>query len=90
MKSLDVHGSIQSEAQVKINSFIKEGFITRQHAIVVIHGNGKQVLQKLTHKICTQNKYVDRFEYAPPQFGGTGATIIYMKKRGVNGKIIGV
>ncbi len=86
MKSLDIHGRIGSEAEVLVRSFIKECYKTRSGHAVIIHGNGKFILQKKTHEILSSSEYVKDFEYAPPQFGGTGATIFYLKPLGLNKK----
>ncbi len=82
MKSLDIHGRIASEAEVLVRNFIKECYITRSGYAVIIHGNGQYILQKKTHAILSESKYVKDFEYAPPQFGGTGATIFNLNPRG--------
>ncbi len=86
MKALDIHGKIASEAEVLVRSFIKQSYNTRSQQVCIIHGNGKFILQKTVHKILSESKYVERFEYAPPQFGGTGATIIYLEKKGYKWK----
>lgn len=83
MKSLDIHGKITSEAEVLIRNFIKECYITRSGHAVIIHGNGKYILQKKTHEILSESKYIKSFEYAPPQFGGTGATIFNLNPKGI-------
>lgn len=88
MKQIDVHGCIKSEATIKVRVFIKECFLHSEYFCLIIHGTGKHVLQKATHEICEESKYVDHYEYAPPQLGGAGATLIYLKKRGLHGEII--
>lgn len=90
MKTLDVHGDLRSEASLKISAFIKEGFNSREYFILIIHGQGKYVLKEETVKICENSKYVARFEAAPPQLGGSGATLVYLQKRGIRGQIIDI
>jgi DNA mismatch repair protein MutS2 len=84
MEKIDIHGLIASEAEIKINLFIKESYIHRRYFILIIHGTGRHVLLRLVHKLARDSIYVDRYEFAPPNMGGTGATILYMNKRGMN------
>ena len=84
MRSLDIHGLYKTEAQIEVELFLKESFEHRQYFVLIIHGFGKDVLRELTHNICSSSKYVEKFEYAPPNIGGAGATMVYLKKKGVN------
>ena len=84
MKSIDIHGLYKSEAQIEIELFLKESFEHRQYFILIIHGYGKDVLRELTHNVCSTSKYVEKFEPAPPNLGGGGATLVYLKKKGLN------
>ncbi len=82
MKALDIHGKIASEAEVLVRSFIRQSYNTRSQQVCIIHGNGKFILKNTVHRILSESKYVASFEFAPPQFGGTGATIVYLEKKG--------
>ena len=62
MRSIDVHGCIKVEAEVKIRSFIKECYQNREYFALIIHGSGLHVLQKATHKICDESKYIEKYE----------------------------
>lgn len=88
MKKLDIHSCLASEAEIKIKSFLLECFNHRQYFGLIIHGFGKKILMNLTRRMCNESKYVSYIEIAPPQIGGAGATLVYFKKRGVDGKII--
>lgn len=79
MIKLDLHGRNQDEARILIESFIKESYETRQYFVCIIHGVGQNILSKLTWQILANNEYVRNYEFAPPQFGGAGATIVYLK-----------
>lgn len=83
MKTLDIHGNITSEATIKVKAFLKEAFNSREYFVLIIHGQGKFILQKEVVKICKSSIYVDRYELAPPQIGGAGATLIYLKRKGI-------
>lgn len=80
MKTLDLHGCIKSEAEVKTKAFLKENFLHRNYHALIIHGTGKKILKNTVHELCEQSPYVKTFEYAPPQIGGVGATLVYFNK----------
>lgn len=84
MEKLDIHGSIKSVAQIQVTTFIRESYLCRRYFVLIIHGGGKQVLRIATHEILKTSQYVERFELAPPNLGGAGATLVYMKKRGMD------
>ena len=84
MEKIDIHGLITSEAEIKIQLFIRESYLCRRFFCLIIHGTGQHVLQRLVHKMAAESHYVEKFEYAPPNLGGVGATILYMKKRGMD------
>ncbi len=85
MKKLDIHGCIKSEAIIKVNAFLKENYRHRNYHALIIHGTGKKVLSKTVQELCEESPYVLDFEYAPPQIGGVGATIVYLAKE-INGR----
>ncbi len=80
MKTLDLHGCIKSEAIVKTNAFLKENYKHRNYHALIIHGTGKKVILNCVHELCEESKFVSSFEFAPPQIGGVGATLVYFKK----------
>ncbi len=82
MKILDIHGKIASESEILVRSFIKQSFNTRSQQVCIVHGNGKYILKETVHRVLSESNYVESFEFAPPQFGGTGATIVYLEKKG--------
>ena len=79
MKQLDLHGKNSFESEVLINLFLKEAFINKEYFICIIHGHGTMVLLRKTREILRDSKFVKSYEFAPQNYGGTGATIVYIK-----------
>ena len=48
-------------------------------AILIIHGKGSGLLRKGVHVFLTTHPLVERFELAPPNDGGIGVTIAYLR-----------
>lgn len=84
MYKIDIHGQLEIEAYVILESDIKQAYELKEAKILVIHGHGSYILQQMVHKLAIENELVINFEYAPFNLGSTGATIIYLKKRGIN------
>ena len=88
MKSIDIHGYLRSEGELQLVGFVKESYLNREFFILIIHGVGQGILKEMVHANLKKNKYVEKFEIAPPQIGGSGATLCYLKKRGYGAKTI--
>lgn len=83
MKQLDLHGKNRYEAKILIESFIYESYCQKEYFICVIHGYGLNIMYQTLKEILGDKKYqqyIDYYEFAPPQYGGSGSTIIYLKK----------
>ncbi len=81
MKNIDIHGRIKSEAYIDIEAFIKESYLNHEYHILIIHGIGKNILSNMVHDFCKKSEYIQKYELAPIQLGGAGATLIYLKRR---------
>ena len=47
----------------------------------IIHGKGIGSLRRMVHSILAESQMVSSFALDHPQYGGWGATIVYLKKR---------
>lgn len=79
MKTYDVHGLNKTQVEVVVPSYIKECFKTNEYHFLIIHGYGKQVLSETVKNILAKSIYVKSYEMAPPNIGGAGATLVYLK-----------
>lgn len=59
---LDLHGEVSDIAKVLINEFIEDCYKTKKKEAVIVHGIGKNILQKATKDTLKKNKYVEDFK----------------------------
>ena len=67
------------EARDKLDKFLDDAFLARLAMVRVIHGHGMGVLRRTVREVLESSPHIDRFEAAPPNQGGTGATLAYLK-----------
>lgn len=77
---LDLHGIKPSEIKEVIPEYLR---LCREKGILevrIVHGKGIGNLRRTVHSILTQVPAVISFNLGRPEFGGWGATIVYLKK----------
>ena len=75
--TFDVRGNRISEAEQQLETAIAE-FVPIGGAIWIIHGKGTGKLRLGVHELLTRSPYIERFELAPQNDGGSGVTIAYL------------
>jgi DNA mismatch repair protein MutS2 len=75
--TIDLRGKRISEAESELDRML--GQIHDFGAIWIIHGKGTGQLRKGVHEFLTNHPLVERFELAPPNDGGIGVTIAYLR-----------
>ncbi|CAD5940179.1 Endonuclease MutS2 [Planktothrix agardhii] len=75
--TIDLRGKRTSEAESELDRML--GQIHDFGAIWIIHGKGTGQLRKGVHEFLTNHPLVERFELAPPNDGGIGVTIAYLR-----------
>jgi len=73
---LDLHGLDKEYSRILINDFIQDNYKLKNKIILIIHGIGKGILQKETHKVLKRNKYVEN--YYLDNFN-VGQTVVILK-----------
>ncbi len=81
MEQLDLHGNNRYEAPVLIQGFLKENYYKKSYFVCIIPGFGNNIMQQIVRYELSINKYVKSYELAPPQYGGAGAIIVYLKDK---------
>ncbi|MBN1352865.1 Smr/MutS family protein [candidate division KSB1 bacterium] len=76
---LDLHGFFPEQVPEMLDEFIKNALELRLYRLRIIHGKGKSKLKWLVHKTLENDPRVASFGDAPPESGGWGATIVYLK-----------
>jgi DNA mismatch repair protein MutS2 len=73
---LNVIGLTADEAVQRVDKFLDESFLAGVQSIRIIHGHGKGILRRAIADLLTGHPQVSRFQPAPPNQGGTGATVV--------------
>ena len=68
------------EAMDKMDGYMDEARLHGLTSFRIIHGDGSGALRKAVQERLKRNKYVDSYRIGMPQEGGTGATVVEMKK----------
>jgi DNA mismatch repair protein MutS2 len=77
---LNVIGLTADEAVDRVDKFLDDAFLAGAENVRIIHGHGKGILRRAIAKHLTNHPQVDRFQLAPPNQGGGGATFVELKK----------
>jgi DNA mismatch repair protein MutS2 len=75
-----VIGMTSDEATERVDKFLDEAFLAGTESVRIIHGHGKGILRKAIAKLLTGHPQVEKFQLAPPQQGGSGATLVEIRK----------
>ncbi|KRM13449.1 endonuclease MutS2 [Paucilactobacillus suebicus] len=75
---LDLRGHRYEAAMNEVEQFIDHAILNNLPSVTIIHGKGTGALRKGTHEYLQSNPRVKSFEYAAPNAGGDGATIVFL------------
>ncbi len=73
---LDLRGHRYEQAMSELSAFIDHALLNNLSSITIIHGKGTGALRKGTQEYLRSNPRVKSFDYAAPNNGGDGATIV--------------
>jgi DNA mismatch repair protein MutS2 len=74
---LDLRGKRYEQAMNELANFIDHALLNNLSPVTIIHGKGTGALRKGTQQYLAGNPRVKSFNYAAPNAGGDGATIVY-------------
>lgn len=83
---LDLHGFFPEQLPEMIEAFIANARDLNLRTLRIIHGKGKSKLKWVVYKELKKYPVVASFRDAPPETGGWGATIVYLKPEDADGK----
>jgi len=75
----DIRGMRYDEAMDEVTRFLDAAVLNGTKTFSIIHGLGTGVLREGVRKTLEKNTDVERFEYARPEQGGYGCTLVTMK-----------
>jgi DNA mismatch repair protein MutS2 len=79
LSELNVIGSTVDEALARLEKFLDESTITDLRELRIVHGHGTGQLRRAVAEFLKNHPLVERYETAPQNQGGGGATIAYLK-----------
>jgi len=77
---LKVIGMTSHEALERVDKFLDQAYLAEAESVRIVHGHGKGVLRRAIAEFLEQHPLADSFAPAPPQQGGSGATIVTLRK----------
>jgi DNA mismatch repair protein MutS2 len=77
---INVIGSTVDEAVDRVDKFLDEAVMAGAENVRVIHGHGKGALRRAVAELLTGHTHVERFNAAPANQGGAGATVVALRK----------
>jgi len=77
---LNLIGRTTSDAEYEIDRFLDEAYLAALPQIRIIHGFGTGALKNFVHHFLKGHPHVARYNFAPPDQGGQGATIAELKQ----------
>ena len=78
-EEFNVIGNTAEEARERVDKFLDQAFLAGRSRLRIVHGHGKGILRKTLHEMFAGHPHVEKFYSAPPQEGGSGATIVELK-----------
>lgn len=76
---LDLRGHRYEQAMHELSEFIDHALLNNLSPVTIIHGKGTGALRKGTQEYLRSNPRVKSFDYAAPNAGGDGATIVHLQ-----------
>ena len=75
----DIRGKRYEEAKIDLQKFLDEAILKNADTLSIIHGTGTGALRGLVQETLKNCSFVEHFEYALPEQGGFGCTIVTFK-----------
>ena len=76
---IKVIGATAEKARERVDKFLDQSFLAGRFRLRIIHGHGKGILRKTLHEMFQSHPQVEKFYAAPPEEGGSGATIVELR-----------
>jgi DNA mismatch repair protein MutS2 len=77
---LNLIGQTTDEARDRVDRFLDEAFLHGYSHIRIIHGHGTGALRRAVADLLRSHPHVARFDLAPENQGGAGATVVELKQ----------
>jgi DNA mismatch repair protein MutS2 len=79
-QEINVIGQRAEEARDNVDRFLDRAVMATASRVRIVHGHGMGILRKVLWELLERHPHVEKHYQAPPQEGGTGATIVELKE----------
>nr|MBA3246931.1 Smr/MutS family protein [Pyrinomonadaceae bacterium] len=79
-RELNLIGRTTDEAVDAVDKFLDEAYLHSLSLVRIIHGHGTGALRRAIHEHLRTHPHVAKFEPAPPDQGGAGATVVELRQ----------
>jgi DNA mismatch repair protein MutS2 len=79
-QEINVIGQRAEEARDNVDRFLDRAVMATASRVRIVHGHGMGILKKVLWELLEHHPHVEKHYQAPPQEGGTGATIVELKE----------
>src|SRR5438270_13461214 len=75
----DLHSIPPREVRAVVEEYLREAHRKGFRQVRIIHGKGVGVQREVVRSVLARTPFVERFADAPPEAGGWGATVAFLK-----------
>jgi dsDNA-specific endonuclease/ATPase MutS2 len=76
---IDLHTISPRDVKAVVEEYLYQAHQSGFHSVRIVHGKGVGVQQRMVRSILSQTPFVRDWTDAPPEAGGLGATIVFLK-----------
>jgi hypothetical protein len=77
---IDLHTISPRDVKLAVEEYLIEAYAAGFTVLRIIHGKGVGVQRETVRAILARTDFVERWTDAPPEAGGLGATIVFLRK----------
>ena len=78
-REINVIGQRAEAAVEQVDKMLDNAALAQVERVRIVHGHGMGILKKAIAELLKQNPHVEKFYFAAPEQGGSGATIVELK-----------
>jgi dsDNA-specific endonuclease/ATPase MutS2 len=75
----DLHSVPPRDVKAVVEAYLEEAHVIGLKALRIIHGRGMGVQREIVRAVLARTPFVARFQDAPAEAGGWGATIVTLR-----------
>ncbi|MFA4015559.1 MAG: hypothetical protein RUDDFDWM_000646 [Candidatus Fervidibacterota bacterium] len=79
-KEINIIGKTVDEALPMVDKFLDDAVLAGHEVVRIIHGKGTGKLRQAIHEFLSKHLHVESFGFAPLNEGGSGTTVVRLKK----------